>query len=58
MEAIFWKGDIEWAVELRASKAGTTRQTVHPKIQPILDQYAIVFGEIQSGVRTATGSGV
>jgi len=46
MEAVFRKGDIEWAVELRASETGTTRQTVHPEIHPILDWYAIVFGEI------------
>ena len=32
MEAVFRKGDIEWAVELRASEAGTTGQTVHPEI--------------------------
>ena len=49
MEAIFWKGDIEWAVELCASEAGTTGQTIHPEIQSILDQYAIVFGEIPPG---------
>ena len=49
MEAVFWKGDIEWAVELRASEAGTTGQTVHPEIQSILDRYAIVFGEIPPG---------
>ncbi len=24
MEAVFRKGDVEWAVELRASEAGTT----------------------------------
>ena len=29
MEANFRKGDIEWAVELRASVAGTTGQAVH-----------------------------
>jgi len=33
-------------VELCASEAWTTGQTVHPEIQSILDQYAIVFGEI------------
>jgi len=49
MEAIFRKGDIEWAVEMRASEAGTTGQTVHPEIQSILDRYAIVFGEIPPG---------
>eukprot|EP00253_Pinus_taeda_P030212 PITA_30212 len=49
MEAVFWKGDIEWAVELHASKAGTTGQTVHPEIQSILDQYATVFGDIPPG---------
>eukprot|EP00253_Pinus_taeda_P036497 PITA_36497 len=49
MEAVFRKGDIEWAVELRGSDAGTTRQTVHPEIQSILDLYAIVFGEIPPG---------
>eukprot|EP00253_Pinus_taeda_P004408 PITA_04408 len=49
MEAVFRKGDIEWVVELRALEAGTTGQTVHPKIQSILDRYAIVFGEIPLG---------
>eukprot|EP00253_Pinus_taeda_P033610 PITA_33610 len=49
MEVVFWKGDIEWAVELRASEARTTGQTVHPEIQSILDRYAIVFGEIPPG---------
>ena len=37
MEAVFRKGDVEWAVELCASEAMTTRQTVHPEIQSILD---------------------
>eukprot|EP00253_Pinus_taeda_P004243 PITA_04243 len=46
MEAVFRKGDVEWMVELRASEVGTTRQMVHPEIQPILDQYATMFGEI------------
>eukprot|EP00253_Pinus_taeda_P027462 PITA_27462 len=49
MEAVFRKGDIEWVVELRASEAGTTGQTVHPEIQSILDRYAIMFGEIPRG---------
>eukprot|EP00253_Pinus_taeda_P032154 PITA_32154 len=49
MEAVFRKGDIEWAVELRASEARTTGQTVHPEIQSILDRYAIVFGQIPPG---------
>eukprot|EP00253_Pinus_taeda_P009528 PITA_09528 len=49
MEADFRKGDIEWAVELCASKAGTIGQTVHLEIQSILDRYAIVFGEIPRG---------
>eukprot|EP00253_Pinus_taeda_P027576 PITA_27576 len=46
MEAVLQKGHIECAVELRASEAGTTGQTVHPEI---LDRYAIVFGEIPPG---------
>eukprot|EP00253_Pinus_taeda_P022227 PITA_22227 len=46
MEAVFQKGDVEWVVELRASEAGTTGQTMHPEIQAILDQYVTVFGEI------------
>eukprot|EP00253_Pinus_taeda_P014308 PITA_14308 len=54
MEAVFRKGDVEWAVELRASKPGTTGQTVHPEIQSILDQYASVWGDF---ARTATGPG-
>ena len=49
MGAVFRKGDVEWAVELRASEARTTGQTVHPEIQSILDQYAIMFGEIPPG---------
>eukprot|EP00253_Pinus_taeda_P004466 PITA_04466 len=49
MEAVFRKGDVEWAVELCASETGTTGQTVHPEIQSILDWYAIVFGEIPLG---------
>ena len=49
MEAVVQKGDIEWAVKLRASEAGTTRRTVHPEIQSILDRYAIVFREIPPG---------
>eukprot|EP00253_Pinus_taeda_P004559 PITA_04559 len=49
MEAVFRKGDIKWAVELRASEVGTRGQTVHPEIQSILDQYTIVFGEIPPG---------
>ena len=49
MEAVFQRGDIEWAVELHASEAGTTWQTVHPEIQSILDRYATVFGEIPPG---------
>lgn len=49
MEAVFWKGDVKWVVELRASEAATTGQTVHPEIQSILDRYAIVFGEIPPG---------
>ena len=36
-------------MELQASEAGTTGQMVHPKIQSILYQYAIVFGEIPLG---------
>ena len=32
MEAIFRKGDVEQAVELRASETGTTGQTVHLEI--------------------------
>ena len=47
MEAVFWKGDIEWAVELRASETRTTRQTVHLEIQSILDRYAIIFGRFR-----------
>eukprot|EP00253_Pinus_taeda_P017847 PITA_17847 len=39
MEAVFRKGDVEWAMELRASNAGTTGQTVHPEIQSILDRH-------------------
>jgi len=49
MEAVFQKGDIEWVVELRASELGTTGQIVHSEIQSILNQYAIIFGEIPSG---------
>ena len=49
MEAVFQKGDVEWAVELHASKARTIGQTVHPEIQSILDQYATEFGEIPLG---------
>ena len=49
MEAVFRKGDIEWAVELCASEARTTRQTVHLEVQSILDRYAIVFWEIPPG---------
>ena len=49
MEAVFRKGDVEWAVELRASEAGTSGQMVHPEVQSILDRYAIVFGEIPPG---------
>eukprot|EP00253_Pinus_taeda_P021049 PITA_21049 len=49
IEPVFREGDIEWVVELHASDAGTTGQTVHPEIQSILDQYAIVFGEIPPG---------
>ena len=49
MEVVFRKGDIEWAVDLRASETGTIGQTVHMEIQSILDRYAIVFGEILSG---------
>ena len=49
MEADFWKGDIEWVVELRASKAETIVQAVHPDIQAILDRYDVVFGDIPPG---------
>ena len=49
MEADLRKGDIEWAVELRASEACSTRQTIHPEVQTILDRYATVFGEILPG---------
>ena len=49
MEAVFRKGYIEWAVELRASEVGTTGQMVDLEIQSILDRYAIVFGEIPPG---------
>ena len=49
MEADFRKGDIEWAVELRASEAETTSQAVHPDIQAILDRYDAVFGDIPPG---------
>ena len=49
MEADFRKGDIEWAVELWASEAGTTGQAVHPDIQAILDRYDTVFGDIPQG---------
>jgi len=55
MEAVFRKGDVEWAMELRASKAGATGRTVHPEIQSILDQYATVFGEILPGQRLNRG---
>eukprot|EP00253_Pinus_taeda_P001460 PITA_01460 len=55
MEAVFRKGDIEWAVELRASEAGTTGQTMHPEIQSILDWYATLFGEIPLGQRLDRG---
>ena len=41
MEAVFRKGDVEWAVELRASKARTTRQIVHPEIQSNLSLMAL-----------------
>ena len=49
MELDFRKGDIEWAVELRASETGTTKQTVHLDIRAILDRYDTVFGEIPPG---------
>eukprot|EP00253_Pinus_taeda_P009694 PITA_09694 len=49
MEAVFQKGDIEWAVDLRASEAGTIGQIVHLEIQSILDWYATLFGEIPPG---------
>ena len=49
MEADFWKGDIEWAFELWASKAETTSRAVHPDIQAILDRYDAVFGDIPPG---------
>lgn len=49
MEADFWKRDIEWAVELRVSKAGSTGQAVHPDVQSILDRYATIFGDIPPG---------
>eukprot|EP00253_Pinus_taeda_P002064 PITA_02064 len=49
MEAVFRKGDVEWAVELCASEGGTIGQTVHPEIQTIPDRYAIVFGQILPG---------
>ena len=49
MEADFWKGDIEWVVELWASEAETTGQVVHPDIQAILDRYDAVFGDIPPG---------
>jgi len=43
-------------VELRASEARTTGQTVHPEIQSILDQYATMFGEIPPRQRPDPGS--
>ena len=49
MERHFRKGDIEWAVELRASEAETTSRAVHPDIQAILDRYYVVFGDIPPG---------
>ena len=49
MEADFQKGDIEWAVELRASETGTTGQTVLPDIQANLDRNDTMFGEIPPG---------
>ena len=49
MEANFQKGDIGWAVDLRASETETTEKTVHPEIWTILDSYATVFGEILPG---------
>ena len=49
MEADLRKGDIEWAVELRASETGTTGHTVHLDIQAILDRYDTMFGDIPPG---------
>ena len=49
MEADFRKGDIEGAVELRASEAETTGRAVHPDIQVILDRHEVVFGDIPPG---------
>ena len=49
MEADFRKGDIEWAVELRASEAETTGWEVHPEIQAILDKHEVVSGDIPPG---------
>ena len=49
MEADFRKGDIEWAVELRVSEAGSTGQAIHLDVQSILERYAMVFGEIPLG---------
>ena len=49
MEADFWKGNIEWVVELRASEAKTTDRAVHPDIQAILDRYDAVFRDIPLG---------
>lgn len=46
MEVDFRKGDIEWAVELRVSEAGSTGQAIHPDVHSILDRYATIFGEI------------
>ena len=49
MEADFWKGDIEWAVELWASEVETTGREVHLEIQAILDRHEVVFGDIPPG---------
>ena len=49
MEVDLRHGDIEWAVELRASEAGTTGQAVHPYIHAILDRYEAMFGDIPPG---------
>eukprot|EP00253_Pinus_taeda_P011506 PITA_11506 len=52
MEAVFQKGDVEWAVELRALEAETTRQTVHPEIQSILDRHPKAYrDEIERAIQ-------
>eukprot|EP00253_Pinus_taeda_P036040 PITA_36040 len=52
MEAVFWKGDVEWEVDLCASEVGTTGQTVHPEIQSILDQHPKAYrDEIERAIQ-------